>query len=169
MSHIKKTLINYESIFAAITGIVPSFLLGLNSATMPIPYRTLVLSITVTLLIFWLAMIWKKSTYENSIFTAKIINFDVNNEKLLFKMNIKNILSIESIFLIYRKENQYEEKTAVAIVENIQAENDLVQAKIYAWIQEPKATESDKIIIKPTCTQDIVKIFLNEEREKWKI
>lgn len=82
MDRIKKIFNRYESIFAAMVGIVPSFLLGLNSATMDVPYWSLVLSITIALLILWLAMLWKNSKPENVTFTSRIINFDVNNEKV---------------------------------------------------------------------------------------
>ena len=153
MDRIKKIFNRYESIFAAVVGIVPSFLLGLNSSTMDVPYWSLVLSITISLLILWLAILWKNSKTENITFTARIINFDINSKKLIFTVNIKNILTYGSIFIVYYKENEYEEKMAVAIVTNIQ-DNGLIQADIIHWIKEPETViTNEKIIIKPSCTE----------------
>lgn len=118
----------------------------------------------IAIVLVWLLIKFRIPFNDKIIFSAKVIDFDKNRSKLIFNVNIKNILTYGSIFLIYHKENNYEEKIAISIVENIQ-ENELIKAYVTKWLVDPQMIYimRDKIIIKPTSTLDVIEMLNSEE------
>ena len=160
----KNFLLSYDALVSIIVALITSFILWINPPTMLVPYWSLVLVIFIAIVFVWLLIKFRIPFDDKIIFSAKVIDFDKNRNKLIFKVNIKNILNYGSIFLIYYKENNYEEKIAIAIVENIQ-ENELIKAYVTKWLVDPQGIDimRDKIIIKPTSTLYVIEMLNSEE------
>lgn len=70
----------------------------------------------------------KSSKLENAVFIAKII--EANNDLILFKPNIHNIINYDQLITVYVLDSNFERFYAIAKVTNIQSDRRFIQAQI---------------------------------------
>lgn len=154
---------NSVSIFSTFVGVVGSFLFWTMSPSYLLPSWMFILLIIVTFFVVWILSV-RIITMKESItrFTSTIISCDEANNRLLFRVNIQSVITIGSYVMLYRMTNGFEERVALAKINNIQ-DSGVIQAELVVP-QEQLNIANEELIVKPTLTVDAIKMLFEENQ-----